>query len=82
MEIRHPNDLTWEWTDSNRGYSVRVFPSTKRLIWSSWAGTDEGTVFDDGVAQTIESFLAGHPAPLPTPPEVLEALRQYVRSLK
>lgn len=48
----------WEWQQGRKTYSVRYFPATGRLIWSGWMQTSEGVVFDEGIAQTADAFLA------------------------
>jgi hypothetical protein len=57
-----------------RGYSARLFASTGRIIWSSWAETGDVPQFDDGFAQSIERFRAGEPPPFPVPDAVRQAL--------
>jgi hypothetical protein len=65
----------WEWEHEGRHYSVRVFEKTGRLIWSSWAQTSMGAMFDDGYAQQFARFLEGE-VPRPAPPELIAALRK------
>jgi hypothetical protein len=72
---------TWEWSEGARGYSVRVFANTKRLIWSSWVSTAEGPQFDDGFAQPIEAFLAGEGTPFPVPEAIRAELEAHLKEL-
>lgn len=72
------SDTEWTWQMAGRNYSVRVFAATRRLIWSSWAETSEGPVFDDGFAQATDRFLAGE-VPRPAPPELVAALMEYLK---
>ncbi|MFQ3566866.1 MAG: hypothetical protein SNJ59_07685 [Aggregatilineales bacterium] len=72
---------TWEWSEGTRGYSVRVFATTGRLIWSSWVSTAEGPQFDDGFAQPIEAFLAGDETPFPIPAAVRTELEAHLEQL-
>ncbi|NDJ62995.1 MAG: hypothetical protein GYB67_17885 [Chloroflexi bacterium] len=73
--FKRTGESTWEWQFGARGYSVRAFQRTRKLIWSSWVERPEGPMFDDGVAQTFEHFLEGHPPPHNPPAEVIDALR-------
>lgn len=76
MTIKEVGDSAWEWTESDtkRGRGVRAFASTRRLIWSSWVASGDGIAFDDGFAQTFESYQAGDAPPFNVPDEVASAL--------
>jgi hypothetical protein len=63
----------------NRGYGVRVFTTTRKLIYSSWTDTPFGPQFDDGTAQTFDQFLAGQAAPFALPDEVLSEIRALIQ---
>lgn len=71
------SETEWRWAAEGRNYSVRAFPDTGRLIWSSWANTSDGPVFDDGFAQPYAAFLAGN-VPRPAPPELIAAVKAYL----
>lgn len=72
------SETEWAWQIEGRNYNVRAFPSTRRLIWSSWAETSKGNVFDDGFAQPYERFLAGD-LPRPAPPELVQAITAFLK---
>lgn len=55
------SDSEWRWEDAGRNRSLRLFASTRRLIWSAWVDSLEGPVYEDGLAQTYEVFLAEGP---------------------
>jgi len=67
----------WTWQDDQRHHAVRLFKSTRRLIWSAWAETENGPVYDDGISQTYDAFTTqGAPDHLHVPPELAALLRQ------
>lgn len=62
----------WTWNDGSRSCAVRVFHSTHTLIWSAWFETNDGPQFDDGIRQTVETFLLiGLPLGLTVPDTLL-----------
>ncbi len=66
----------WRWHGDTRQRSVRLFASTRRLIWSAWVETSEGPVFDDGIAQDFDGFLQTGPPPgVDVPPDLVALLR-------
>lgn len=66
----------WHWQRDGRWYGVRLFTNTDHLIWSSWAETSSGPVFDQGIAQLTAAFLADGPIERGDPPPALvEAVR-------
>ncbi|MGJ3238677.1 MAG: hypothetical protein ACFE0Q_08230 [Anaerolineae bacterium] len=60
----------WQWQKGSRHHSVRYFPSTDKLIWSGWADTSNGPVFEQGYTQSVADFLQDG-VPHLTPPQVL-----------
>jgi hypothetical protein len=82
MTIRRPSETRWEWQDGVWWRAVQIFPATRKLIWSSWVERPEGLTFDDGFAQSFEQFLEGAPAPVTTPPQVLDELRAAIAPKK
>jgi hypothetical protein len=72
------SSFEWVWQDGARDYAVRVFPVTRRLIWSSSEDTPSGPVFDAGVAQTYKQFLRGDPPPYVVPSVILDDVRALV----
>jgi hypothetical protein len=68
----------WVWQDGGHDCAVRVFPVTRRLVWSRAVDTSEGAVFDAGVAQTYKQFLRGEPPPYAVPKIILEDVRALV----
>jgi hypothetical protein len=69
----------WRWRDDTRQRSVRLFASTRRLIWSAWVETSEGPVFDDGIAQDVDLFLqTGAPLGINVPPDLIALLRRKI----
>lgn len=79
MMYRRVNARQWEWQDGAKWRGVQVFPSTGRVIWSSWTNVGGMPVYDDGIAQSIERLLAGDAPPFNVPPELLEELKTSLR---
>jgi hypothetical protein len=68
----------WTWQEGAQNCAVRVFPVTRRLIWSSSVDTSDGPVFDAGIAQTYKQFLRGDPPPYSVPSIILDDVRALV----
>ncbi|MCC6614930.1 MAG: hypothetical protein IT320_15730 [Anaerolineae bacterium] len=76
-DYRRTSPTEWTWHDDDRQRAVRLFNSTRRLIWSGWVETDNGPVYDDGISQSYDAFaLQGAPDHLHVPPELVDLLRQ------
>jgi hypothetical protein len=73
-DVQRVSATAWEWRVENKGFGVRVFASTRKLIYSSWTDSAEGPRFNNGVAQTFDHFLAGKPPPFDVPQGVLDEL--------
>jgi hypothetical protein len=74
MTYRRVNTHQWEWQDGAKWRGVQIFPSTRRVIWSSWTNVGGMPVYDDGIAQSIERLLAGEAPPVGVPPDLLREL--------
>lgn len=70
----------WQWQVGGKQQSARVFPSTRRVIWSGWIETNDVPLFEDGIRQTFEAVL-NEPPPVKMPDDLLAELRAYLRSL-
>ncbi|MCA9908846.1 MAG: hypothetical protein KC519_09375, partial [Anaerolineae bacterium] len=69
----------WTWHSGGRNHTVRLFASTRRLIWSAWVESDAGPRFDDGIAQSYDAFLAnGAPQIENAPAALVDHLRQVI----
>lgn len=75
------SETMWEWREGSRQFSVRVFKSTCKLIWSSWIESANGPVYDDGVGQTFEAFLRGEGLPTTPPKPVLDEVTVLVQGV-
>jgi hypothetical protein len=79
MTYRRIDAHQWEWQDGAKWRSVRFFPSTRRVIWSSWTNVGGVPVYDDGIAQPVERLLAGEAPPVSVPPDLLEELLAAIK---
>ncbi|MEM9955902.1 MAG: hypothetical protein AAF846_30160 [Chloroflexota bacterium] len=64
----------WTWQKGSRHHSVRYFESTNKLIWSGWADTSNGPVFEEGFTQSVENFLQDGVPHLNPPADLLADL--------
>lgn len=76
MSFTHNRPDEWLWQVGIIHYCVRYFEETDRLIWVSWVETDSGPKFDEGMTQSVESFLAGERVTCPPPEEVIAAVHE------
>ncbi len=69
----------WMWHTGGRAHAVRLFASTRRLIWSAWVESDAGPRFDAGITQTYDAFIAqGAPPAEDVPAALADHLRQMI----
>lgn len=81
-DVQRVSPSAWEWHVGHKGYGVRVFASTRKLIYSSWTDTPEGPLFSDGISQTFNQFRAGEIPPFDLPQEVVNGLHDWLKSHK
>lgn len=71
----------WQWQEARKTYHVKRFPKQRTLIWGGWVTGGDGMLFDEGIRQTYEVFLAeGAPASHAThiPPDLLAVLHDLL----
>ena len=76
MSYKKLSTTEWTWQKGTRHHSVRYFESTQKLIWSGWADTTNGAVFEEGYTQSVENFLQDGVSHLSPPEDLVNDLRQ------